>query len=219
MLEILSILGVLLLVLGFAIWTFVRHRRKAKAGASALTTQPAQASSKPDLALAKARNDAPTAAAPPSAEPAGAAPIRQAEASAAAAVTANSERMPEDSVLRRHYQAAKLAEKEALAHPYPTDSVLRRHYDTSHKADSALEQKADNPPIRTGAEPAAPAVAPAAEAGIPQDSVLRRHFLARLTHQIESELPVKPSDSVLRRHYEALVADKLQQYLARMQSA
>lgn len=194
MLVILSILGVSLLVLGFAIWAFIRHRRKAKAGASALTPQPTQASSKPDPALAKARNDAPTAAAPPSAEPAGAAPIRQAEANAATAVTANTERVPEDS-------------------------VLRRHYDTSHKADSTSEQKADNPPIRTGTESAAPALAPAVEPGIPQDSVLRRHFLARLTHQIESELPVKPSDSVLRRHYETLVADKLQQYLSRMQSA
>lgn len=203
MLETLSILGISLLLLGIAIWAFVRHRRKVQAATSAITSQPPQAPIKSDQAIPQTR----TEAAP-------------AEPSLAPAVTANTERVPEDSVLRRHYQAAKLAEKEALANPYPTDSVLRRHYAAAHGAYSAPGRIAENRPTRTEAESCAPAtVAVTAEPGIPQDSVLRRHFLARLANQIESELPVKPSDSVLRRHYDAIVAQKLQQYLTRMQSA
>lgn len=218
MLETLSILGISLLLLGIAIWTFVRHRRKVRAATSAITSQPPQAPIKSDQAIPQTRTEAAPAAPTPAPAPAPA--IRQAEPSLAPAVTANTERVPEDSVLRRHYQAAKLAEKEALANPYPTDSVLRRHYAAAHGAYSAPGRIGENRPTRAEAESCPPpAVAMAAEPGIPQDSVLRRHFLARLANQIESELPVKPSDSVLRRHYEAIVAQKLQQYLARMQSA
>jgi len=44
---------------------------------------------------------------------------------------------------------------------------------------------------------------------IPEDSVLRRHFLAQLHAEIESELFDRPTDVVLKRHYDQLILTKL----------
>lgn len=44
---------------------------------------------------------------------------------------------------------------------------------------------------------------------IPQDSVLRRHYLAHIRYMIETVTFPRPSDSVLRRHYEQLIAAEL----------
>lgn len=49
---------------------------------------------------------------------------------------------------------------------------------------------------------------------MPQDSVLKRHFIAKLQAEIESGLSPRPSDSVLRRHYQALVATELEKRLS-----
>lgn len=48
---------------------------------------------------------------------------------------------------------------------------------------------------------------------IPEDSVLRRHFLAQLRSEIELELSPRPTDSVLQRHYDALVDARLESRL------
>lgn len=48
---------------------------------------------------------------------------------------------------------------------------------------------------------------------VPQDAVLRRHYLTQLRHEIEAGLSAKPSDSVLRRHHETLVAARLAERL------
>lgn len=49
---------------------------------------------------------------------------------------------------------------------------------------------------------------------IPEDSVLRRHFLTQLRSEIAAELPPPPTDSVLKRHYEQLLASKMAACLA-----
>ena len=49
---------------------------------------------------------------------------------------------------------------------------------------------------------------------LPEDAVLRRHFLAQINSEIQAGLAPCPSDSVLRRHHQALVSAKLQQRLA-----
>jgi cbb3-type cytochrome oxidase subunit 3 len=49
---------------------------------------------------------------------------------------------------------------------------------------------------------------------LPEDSVLRRHFLTHLQSEIESALFPRPTDSVLRRHYDSLVAAELDNRLA-----
>ena len=48
---------------------------------------------------------------------------------------------------------------------------------------------------------------------IPEDSVLRRHFLTQLRSEIEVELSPRPTDFNLQRHYDALVDAKLENRL------
>lgn len=51
---------------------------------------------------------------------------------------------------------------------------------------------------------------------IPEDAVLRRHFMSQLRLEIEAALHPRPTDSILQRHYDALVTVKLEQRLADM---
>ncbi len=50
---------------------------------------------------------------------------------------------------------------------------------------------------------------------IPEDSTLKRHFLAQLKSEIESALHPRPTDPKLRQRYEAMVATELKDRLAR----
>jgi hypothetical protein len=43
---------------------------------------------------------------------------------------------------------------------------------------------------------------------IPQDSVLRRHYLTHVRYMVESVSMPRPTESVLRRHYEQLVSSQ-----------
>lgn len=122
--------------------------------------------------------------------------------------------VPEDSILHRHYLANLEAEKQAITHPYPTDSVLRRHYDTQHKVVVEAQQVV---PAIIEEHVAQPAQAPV-KVALPEDSVLKRHFIAQLHNQLEAELGPKPSDSVLRRHYDSLIQTQLQKHLANLNS-
>ena len=49
---------------------------------------------------------------------------------------------------------------------------------------------------------------------VPEDSVLRRHYLTQLRSEIEQELSPRPSDFNLQRHYDSLIASKLESRLA-----
>lgn len=46
---------------------------------------------------------------------------------------------------------------------------------------------------------------------LPQDLMLRRHYLANLRAMIESLSPPRPTESSLRRHYDSLIAAELEQ--------
>jgi hypothetical protein len=46
---------------------------------------------------------------------------------------------------------------------------------------------------------------------LPQDSMLRRHYLANLRAMIESLTPPRPTDSSLSRHYDSLIAAEIEQ--------
>lgn len=48
---------------------------------------------------------------------------------------------------------------------------------------------------------------------LPEDSVLKRHFLTQLQREIEATLFPRPTDSMLQRHYDALVAAKVENRL------
>ena len=49
---------------------------------------------------------------------------------------------------------------------------------------------------------------------VPEDSVLRRHYITQLRNEIELELSPRPTDFSLQRHYDALVAAELENRLA-----
>lgn len=130
--------------------------------------------------------------------------------------TAIEDAIPEDSVLHRHYLANREAEHLALTEPYPTDSVLHRHYDAIHCYHA--EKPAAPATAAVVAVKATAGSSAGCKASLPQDSVLRRHYLAQLKAEVEAGLPPAPSDSVLRRHHQALVAAEINKRLAALAS-
>lgn len=132
-----------------------------------------------------------------------AAVAREATSSAVSAI-------PEDSVLRRHYLANLEAQRSAATEPHPSDSLLHRHHDVAHT-------------LPLNGEPDAPAAVAVIKVGqanagdqakLPQDSVLKRHFIAQLQAEIEAYIAPRPSDSVLLRHYQGVVAAELEKRLS-----
>lgn len=109
-------------------------------------------------------------------------------------------KLPEDSVLRRHFLSARQADMDAITNPYPTDSTLRRHYDSLRTAEL-------NAAFATGNEQDVKKLI------IPEDSTLRRHFFTQVQAEIESVLFPRPTDSTLRRHYESQVKARIEEYL------
>lgn len=45
---------------------------------------------------------------------------------------------------------------------------------------------------------------------IPEDSVLKRHYLTQLRSEIEQELFPRPTDFNLQRHYDSLIAAEIE---------
>lgn len=135
--------------------------------------------------------------------------------------------VPEDSVLRRHYLTEKAVKKTELVDPIPTDSILRRHYEALHqpvvlsrpKKTTTIEQA-----VRQDASIAlaAPLVTVTkslqtddeVKGKLPEDSVLKRHFISQLQAEIQLEFSVRPTDSVLRRHFDHLIGLELKKRLA-----
>lgn len=133
--------------------------------------------------------------------------------------------------------AEREAQKAALANPYPTDSVLRRHYETMHniqrapakappEAEPSIPSKASrsrgsiielainkDEQAATPVAVARPTVNTATKPFLPEDSVLKRHFIQQLKSAIAAEMGPQPSDSVLKRHYDAAARLALEQQL------
>ncbi|WP_445371915.1 hypothetical protein ACH518_03720 [Methylomonas sp. HW2-6] len=123
--------------------------------------------------------------------------------------------VPQDSVLNRHYWAQRAAERAAIEQPYPTDSVLLRHCRQIQAA--ALQVEVLDADTGRAVEPvAAEQTADAVGAGgaIPEDSVLKRHFLADARYRIEQQYGPCPDETVLRRHHQQLVAAAWDAFLA-----
>lgn len=145
---------------------------------------------------------------------------------------------PEDSILKRHYLTHVCAMLEALAPARPTDAVLCRHYDAMMLAkieqclndkqamDRLLDDYLNNKPAATIEAPATQAGESAATApqadenpisdstyNIPQDSILRRHYLTHVLTMIEALVPTRPTDAVLCRHYDAMIVTKIERCL------
>ncbi|MGR9086309.1 MAG: hypothetical protein ACU841_04450 [Gammaproteobacteria bacterium] len=123
-----------------------------------------------------------------------------------------SARIPEDSMLRRHYLTHIESRKKPYEPARPTDSMLRRHYDALL---ASLEETVSKPAFEPsmaagplqGVEPesnAMPVVKKeiSDKKSVPEDSMLRRHYLSALRYRLEAGLPPCPSDSMLKRHFE-----------------
>lgn len=156
-----------------------------------------------------------------------AAPIIETRAAESAPVVAEvqekvpyKERIPEDSMLRRHYltHIRMLKQSVEVTHEMPsewparpTDSMLRRHYDSWMAVLQSSASAREPVPVQQ-VEPAAAAIQIEQKAAavrelsacecLPQDSMLRRHYLTTLRCRLESALPPCPTDSMLRRHFD-----------------
>lgn len=110
------------------------------------------------------------------------------------------EKIPEDSTLRRHYLANLEAQKQA-----PVVEVV--------EAAPIIEEKPE--PVAVVADVVETAVEESAvKLQIPQDSTLKRHFIATLKAEIEAGMPARPTDAASRNKYDATVQAKLEKLLA-----
>lgn len=209
---------VLLLILLF-VWS---SRRRIKQAGECRASSPAKGQDCSRLASATAEPQHQQAASGPSSI--GSSSSSHARASSGAqqvSVRQQAVEIPQDSVLRRHYLANEVAKENALHNPYPTDSMLKRHYDAAHKIALDVSPKSSQVDV-TGvagktekAEPYWVDIMPVAgRVAVPEDSVLRRHFIAQLRADIEAGFSPRPTDSVLRRHHDSLVGVELEKRLA-----
>jgi hypothetical protein len=150
------------------------------------------------------------------------------------------ENLPQDSMLRRHYLTNLRAMIESLKPPRPTDSTLSRHYDAMIIAEieqclgdqGAIERLICNyedhkktssqqiQELKTIAEPLPKAeisledsVAQHEYPKLPEDSMLRRHYISNLYATVESNMPMRPTDSILRRHYDTMINTEVNKIL------
>lgn len=79
---------------------------------------------------------------------------------------------------------------------------------------SAKPQAHEPTTVSPPTKPQAKATAASAESNsLPQDSILRRHYLTHLCTMIESLSSPRPTDSVLCRHYDAMIVARIDQSL------
>ncbi len=137
------------------------------------------------------------------------------------------QKIPQDSILKRHFFTTLRLQAESGYPARPTDSILKRHFENfivtemEKYVSESIEPLIKNQSVAKSIEPP---VTPAAVAvskpksmvcakvhkhKLPQDSILRRHFLSRIQVDIESGLPSRPTDSILKRHYDSLIATKM----------
>ncbi|WP_305908839.1 hypothetical protein Q9L42_008655 [Methylomarinum sp. Ch1-1] len=118
--------------------------------------------------------------------------------------------VPEDSTLKRHFVSSLVVEIVSSLPPRPTDSILKRHHDAlifsefeqrlqTLSQEPAVEAVVSSVAVQPRATKQPPAVA------VPEDSMLRRHFLSQLRREIEAGFGSRPTDSTLKRHYDAMV--------------
>ncbi|MDD1612114.1 MAG: hypothetical protein LUQ57_03135 [Methylococcaceae bacterium] len=125
---------------------------------------------------------------------------------------------PKDAMLRRHFMTHLATTVRHYVPTRPSDSMLSRHYDAMLASQTVVSfaKKAEQPPVARAAKYSSQRIH---QVKLPEDSMLRRHFLTTLQMKIESRLPLpaRPTDSLLKRHFDAmkknLVAAELNKYV------
>lgn len=101
----------------------------------------------------------------------------------------------------------ELTEVSDITDIIPEDSTLRRHYlQNLANIASDADTVSDKPVVVDVAEECAiksDVIKVNPGTGIPEDVVLRRHFIQQITTETEAKMPPRPSDSTLKRHYDA----------------
>jgi hypothetical protein len=141
------------------------------------------------------------------------------------------QKIPQDSILKRHFFTTLRTQVESNYPSRPSDSILKRHFENfiatemEKYIDKSIEPVVQVVTDKTAVKNIEPAVKSAtptvskstslpAEAKVqkqklPQDSILRRHFLSKLYSDIEYSLPPPPTDSILKRHYSSLILTEM----------
>lgn len=146
--------------------------------------------------------------------------------------------LPEDSMLRRHY-LTHVRTMLSVVSAQSTDATfsvqLERCLNDAQAMQQLLADYAQSKKIVATPAASAPQVQhPAPETieavepiivepkasthcqcqhRLPEDSLLRRHYLTELHAQVAATLPARPTDSTLRRHYDSLLENTVQQLL------
>ncbi len=131
--------------------------------------------------------------------------------------------IPEDSMLRRHVLTILRSEIEDNHGPRPTDSTLKRHFDAMIDAElerqikalsvNSVQKRSESESVQAAVESSSVQDTHETKEHIPEDSMLKRHFLTQLRTKIEGKLPPRPTDFNLLRHYKAMVQAKLERDL------
>ncbi len=155
------------------------------------------------------------------------------------AQASNYQNLPQDSMLRRHYLTHLRAMIEALHTPCPTDSALKRHYDSIiaveleqclndqgaveqlickyHDHKNALTQTIQDKENLTESPQAQTITQDVVTRQdllkLPEDSMLRRHFITHLHAMVEAKMPPRPTDPALRTDYDAMVKAEVEKLL------
>jgi len=109
-------------------------------------------------------------------------------------VTSDEQKIPEDSTLRRHYLANQEAQKQPK-YVEPAAPIV--------EPEPVIAEVAEEKQVET-----------ALKLQVPQDSTLKRHFIAGLKADIESNMPARPSDATLRLQYDTEVQAELDKLLS-----
>lgn len=134
---------------------------------------------------------------------------------------------PTDSGLSRHYDAHIAAELERCINDKQAMQQLAERYQQGKQtvisvcpapvvtatSENILVEQPVTAIDETPAEVPAAVVSEPCHNTLPQDSMLKRHYLTQLHAQVAASLPVRPTDSSLRRHYDSLLENAVQQLL------
>ncbi len=100
-----------------------------------------------------------------------------------------------------------------LAAPEP---VMRKPAPAIQEKAVVAEEIPEAAAVQKVQPPVVEAVSITRKTAIPEDSMLRRHFLARLRAEIEAKYCSRPTDSMLRRHFDAMIDAALEERLSTM---
>jgi hypothetical protein len=143
------------------------------------------------------------------------------------------QKLPQDSILKRHFLSHLRCQIESCHPSRPSDSILKRHFDSfiatemekyvdgtltpaiTSKSDTEASPMPKDPDVASATEapvttePQSSASSKTLKQQLPQDSILKRHYLTKIQFDIESVLPPRPTDSILKRHYDSLIATEM----------